>query len=194
MNRLEKDEKLKKIEKKFLKNFREDSLFVQGENPVFGEGSSLAKIMFIGEAPGRNEALSSRPFCGRAGKILDEALELINLKRKDIYIANILKLRPPGNRNPKPEEIERHAPYLGLQINAIKPKIICTLGNFSTAYIFAKYGLKDKIQGISKIHGKIFRKNKITIIPFYHPAVVAYNPNMKDIIKKDFLILEKIEQ
>jgi len=163
--------------------------------PVIGEGSHQAKIIFIGEAPGLNESKTGRPFCGAAGKILDGLLESVGIKRKDVYITNILKDRPPQNRNPQKEEIEACAPYLERQIEVIKPEVICALGNYSTVYIFEKYGLKDKIQGISKIHGQIFKSQSlfqsIKIIPLYHPAVANYNSNMKEVLKKDFKILEK---
>ena len=150
--------------------------------------------MFVGEAPGLTEAKTGRPFCGAAGKILDELLESAGIKREDVYIANILKDRPPENRNPQKEEIAACAPYLDRQIAIIKPKIICTLGNFSTAYIMEKYGLKDQIQGISKIHGRVFELkglfDTIKIIPLYHPAVATYNINMKEVLKKDFKVLK----
>lgn len=168
-----------------------------GFYPVVGEGNYQAKIMLVGEAPGLNEARTGRPFCGAAGKILDELLGSIGIKREEIYITNILKDRPPGNRNPKKEEIEACTPYLERQIEVVKPEVICTLGNYSTAFIMDKYGLKNYIQGISKIHGKIFAvKNlfqKIKIIPLYHPAVATYNINMKEILKKDFKVLEKFK-
>jgi DNA polymerase len=165
--------------------------------PVVGEGNHKARIMFIGEAPGLSEARTGRPFVGAAGKILDELLNSIGVKREEIYICNILKCRPPENRNPQKEEIEACTPYLERQIEIIKPEVICTLGNYSTAFIMEKYGLKDQIQGISKIHGKVFEvKNlfqNIKIIPLYHPAVATYNINMKETLKNDFKILEKFK-
>jgi len=164
-------------------------------NPVAGEGSLEAKIMFIGEAPGVQEDRSGRPFCGEAGKILDELLNSIGIKREEVYIGNILKCRPPGNRNPQKEEIELCTPYLERQIELIKPEVICTLGNYSTAYILEKYSLKDKIQGISKIHGQIFEVSNLfqslKIIPLYHPAVATYNPGMKETLRADFKVLER---
>ena len=159
--------------------------------PVIGEGNHWAKIMFIGEAPGLNEAKTSHPFCGTAGKILDELLETAGIKREGVYITNILKDRPPANRDPSEDEIKACAPYLARQIEIIKPEIICTLGNYSTRYIMEKYGLKSQIKGISKIHGQIFFAEQFKIIPLYHPAVAAYNPNMKEILKKDFKNLGK---
>ncbi len=197
----------KKIEKE-LKKIKDEVLnckkcplckerIKDGFYPVIGEGNHQAKIIFCGEAPGLNEAKTGRPFCGAAGKILDELLESVGIKREDVYISNLIKCRPPKNRNPQKEEIEACVPYLERQIKIIKPKVICTLGNYSTAYIMEKYGLEKEIQGISKIRGKIFNlKNihqSIKIIPFYHPAVATYNPNMKEILKKDFKILEKLE-
>jgi len=165
-----------------------------GFYPVVGEGNPQAEIVFIGEAPGLNEAKTGRPFCGAAGKILDELLESSGIKREEVYIANILKDRPPENRNPQKEEIEACVPYLDRQIEIIKPKLICTLGNFSTGYIMEKYGLREKIQGISKIHGQVFEIEslfqKLKIIPLYHPAVATYNINMKEILKNDFKILK----
>ena len=123
---------------------------------VFGTGSVNAKLMIISEAPGRWEDIKGEPFVGRAGKILDELLESIGIKREDVYVANILKCRPPQNRNPQKEEIEACTPFLLKQIEIIQPEVICTLGNYSTAFIMEKYGLGEKVQGISKIHGKIF--------------------------------------
>ena len=161
--------------------------------PVIGEGNHWAEIMFIGEAPGLNEAKTGRPFCGAAGKILDKLLESIDIKRKDVYITNILKDRPPANRDPNREEVNACNSYIERQIKIIKPKIICTLGNYSTAYILEKYGLQDKIQGISRIHGEIFSSKNIKIISLYHPAVATYNPNMIEVMKKDFKILKKLK-
>ena len=162
-------------------------------NPVVGEGSLEAKIMFVGEAPGANEDKTGVPFCGAAGGILDGLLGKVNIDRKDIYITNILKCRPPGNRNPAKEEIKMCTPYLDRQIEIIRPKVICCLGNFATFYIMEKFGLKDKVKGISKIHGSIFDYQSIfasmKIMPLYHPAVVTYNVNMKPVLEKDFIKL-----
>ncbi len=180
--------------------------------PVIGEGSHQAKIMFVGEAPGLNEAKTGRPFCGAAGKILDDLLESVSIKREDVYIANILKCRPPSNRDPQKEEIEACVPYLEKQIEIIKPEVICPLGRFAMKFLMEKFRLKEQIQGISKIHGKVFEPQltaedvqsslfeqkrreikEVKIIPLYHPAVATYNSNMKEILKKDFKILEKFK-
>jgi len=193
-------EKLRKIKEDVL-NCKKCSLYKEriknGFYPVIGEGNHQAKIMFIGEAPGLQEAKSGNPFCGTAGRILNELLESIEIKREEVYIANLLKCRPPKNRDPEPEEIINCSSYLEKQIEIIKPQIICLLGRYSMKFFMEKMGLKDQIKGISEIHGKIFESEvffqKITIIPFYHPAVVAYNPNMKEILEKDFKILEKFK-
>jgi len=164
---------------------------------VFGTGSVDAKLIIISEAPGHWEDQRGEPFVGAAGKVLNELLESIEIKREDIFIANILKCRPPENRNPQAEEIEVCTPYLERQIEIIKPKVICTLGNYSTKYILEKYGLGNQVQGISKIHGEIFEVKSlfenIKIIPLYHPAVATYNANMKETLKKDFKILEQFK-
>jgi DNA polymerase len=155
---------------------------------VVGEGSDDADIMFIGEAPGFNEDQQGRPFVGKAGKILDELLESIGFKRNEVFIANILKCRPPNNRNPLQSEIAECTGYLDRQIECIHPKMIVALGNFAASYIFSKFGLSyDKI---GKIHGKIFQITTIfgplQIIPIYHPAAATYNPKMKEVLQQDF--------
>ena len=162
-------------------------------NPVIGEGSLSAWILFVGEAPGYYEDVKGRPFVGKAGRVLDELLESVGLQRNEVYIANVLKCRPPGNRNPTTEEISACTPYLEAQLEIIEPKIIATLGNFSLTYIFDKFGLKQ--DRISKIHGTIFNVStnagiKIKkIIPLYHPAVAVYNPKMTEVLHEDFKVL-----
>jgi uracil-DNA glycosylase family 4 len=162
--------------------------------PVLGEGSHFAKIIFIGEAPGKNEAETGRPFCGAAGKILDELLESVNIKRQDVYITNIVKDRPPGNRDPVPKEIKTYSPFLIRQLEIIKPEIIATLGRFSMEFIMKLYGLESKLQKISLLHGQVFKANtswgKTKIIPFYHPAVALYNANQLTLLKNDFQALK----
>lgn len=162
--------------------------------PVIGEGSHYAKIMFIGEAPGKNEAMTGRPFCGASGRILDELLESVGIKREDVYVTNIVKDRPSlSNRDPLPHEIEAYGPFLDRQIEIIQPKIIATLGRFSMKYIMGKFGLEDKLEGISKIHGKLFDAKvsygTVKIIPLYHPAVAVYNANEKEVLMADFKAL-----
>ena len=162
--------------------------------PVIGEGSHYAKIMFIGEAPGRNEAETGRPFCGAAGKVLDELLQSIGIDRKEVYVTNIVKDRPPMNRDPLPNEIEFYASFLDRQIEIIKPEVIATLGRFSMAYIMNNFGLGAELKTITQIHGKVFTVptsyGEIKIIPLYHPAVAVYGTN-KEILKNDFAVLKE---
>ena len=164
--------------------------------PVIGEGSHDAKIMFVGEAPGRNEAKTGRPFCGTAGKVLDELLEHVGIKRSDVYITNIVKDRPQENRDPTPEEIEIYGPFLDRQIEILQPKVICALGRYSMGYIMQKFGLESKMETISRMHGRAYDTKTsygpIKIVCLYHPCVAVYNPNRKDELKKDFEILKKI--
>lgn len=180
--------KLLELEKE-IKKCKKCPLWRTRTNTVPGEGPIRAKIILVGEAPGREEDKQGRPFVGAAGRVLDKLLLSIKLKRKDIFIGNILHCRPPHNRNPLAAEIKACTPYLDKQIQAIKPKIICPLGNFATTYVLEKFGLKEKIIGISKIHGKVFSAKGIKIIPLYHPAAAVYNRPMLKILLQDFKIL-----
>ena len=161
-----------------------------GYYPVLGEGSHDASIMFVGEGPGLNEAKTGRPFCGASGKILDKLLEEISIPRSEVYITNIIKDRPPKNRDPSTEEIEIYAPFLDRQIETIKPKVIATLGRYSMVYIMKKFGLDSQIEPIGTAHGKEYKVNalfgSLIILPLYHPAVVVYNNKMLDALKEDF--------
>ncbi len=190
------EEELKKIKEEII-NCRKCPLYKTRNYPVVGHGNHQTKIMFVGEAPGVQEDKTGRPFCGAAGKILDELLESVGIKRENIYITNILKDRPPKNRDPQKEEIEACVSYLEKQIEIIKPEVICPLGRYSMKFLMGKFGLKDQIQPISKIHGKVFESKSlfqdIILIPFYHPAVATYNSNMKEILKKDFQVLKKFK-
>jgi uracil-DNA glycosylase family 4 len=164
--------------------------------PVIGEGNNFAKIMFIGEAPGKKEAETGRPFCGRSGTLLDEFLASINIKRKSVYITNIVKDRPPKNRDPQPNEINIYAPFLDRQIEIIKPTVIATLGRFSMQYIMNRYGLSQNLGPISDLHGKVFETEiegiKVKFIPLYHPAVAIYNQHSKATLLKDFQVLKTL--
>lgn len=165
--------------------------------PVIGEGSHWAKVIFVGEAPGLNEAKSGRPFCGAAGRVLDELLESADIKREEVYITNIVKDRPPQNRDPSPDEIAAYFPFLKRQIAIIRPRAICPLGRYAMKCLMEEFGLGEKMEGISKIHGRIFRAQTsygkiIFIMPLYHPAVAVYNANMKDILKADIKALQGI--
>ncbi len=184
---MNKELKMKRIEEE-IKNCNLCALHETRNNSVVGDGSLDAEIMFIGEGPGYWEDMKGKPFVGRAGKVLDELLESIGLKRGDIYITNVVKCRPPENRDPLPEEISACSQYLDRQILLIQPKVIVTLGRFALSYVFNKFGLKE--EKISNVHGKVFLVNNIfgnlKIIPLYHPAVAVYNPNTKKILLKDF--------
>ena len=168
-------------------NCRKCSLWKTRSNPVVGGGSKDAKVMFIGEAPGYWEDVKGRPFVGRAGRVLDELLESINLSREEVYITNILKCRPPNNRNPLQSEIEACTPYLDRQIELMNPEIIATLGNFALSYISEKFGLD--LENVGGVHGKVFKIKTlfgdITIIPLYHPAAAVYNPALKEVLLRD---------
>ena len=162
--------------------------------PVIGEGSHQAAIMFVGEAPGKNEAATGRPFCGASGNVLTKMIEHVGMKREDVYITNIVKDRPPDNRDPSPEEIALYAPFLDRQIDTIQPKVIATLGRFSMPYIMNKFGLAVELKSISQIHGKVFAAKApygdVSIITLYHPAVALYNRGMREQLFKDFEIVK----
>ncbi len=164
--------------------------------PVIGQGDHDAKIIFIGEAPGKNEAETGVPFCGAAGRVLDELLALINLKRQDVYVTNVVKDRPPNNRDPTPQEIELYSPFLIRQIEIIKPAVIATLGRFSMEFIMKQYGLENELGKISTLHGKSFVTPKEfgsrQVVPLYHPAVALYNASQKKVLEEDFGVLATI--
>jgi len=169
-------------------NCKKCELWKTRKNPVVGNGALNAQVMFIGEAPGYHENMQGIPFVGRAGEVFDELLKSIGLEREEVYVCNILKCRPPDNRNPFDLEIKACTSYLDRQITAIKPKVIGTLGNFATSYVLEKFGLQT--EKIGKIHGKTFHiKNLLfdaRIIPLYHPAAATYNPNMESVLMEDF--------
>jgi uracil-DNA glycosylase len=150
---------------------------------VPGNGSWTSDVMFVGEGPGKDEDLKGLPFVGAAGKFLDQLLESIGLIREDVYITNIVKCRPPGNRDPKPDEVEACIPYLRTQTRIIKPKVICTLGR-----IAGKTIVKEDLS-ISRDHGKLFRKKGIVFMTLYHPAAALYNQSLKETLFNDFRIL-----
>jgi len=166
-----------------------------GYFPVIGEGSHEASIMFIGEAPGKNEAQTARPFCGASGKILDELLATIGLARASVYITNIVKDRPPENRDPLPAEIMLYSPFLDRQIDIIRPKVIATLGRFAMKYILDKYGAIENSNSISSLHGTLIKAlaphGEVVVLPLYHPAATIYNQSLKETLKKDFKELKK---
>lgn len=164
--------------------------------PVIGEGSHEAEIMFIGEAPGKNEAQSGRPFCGAAGKVLDELLASVNISRPDVYVTNIVKDRPPQNRDPLPEEIKVYGPFLDRQIEIIEPKVIATLGRYSMKYILEKFASPEVAKTISQLHGKLLEVRTsygaVKILPLYHPAATIYNRSLIADLKSDFQQLKNL--
>ncbi len=152
---------------------------------VFGEGNEKATLMFIGEGPGYDEDVQGRPFVGRAGQLLTKIIQSIRIQREDVYITNIIKCRPPQNRNPEPDEIETCTPFLMKQIQAIQPKIICALGTFSAQTL-----LKTNAK-ITALRGKVYDFDGIKVIPTYHPAFLLRNPDKKKEVWDD---MKKIQQ
>jgi DNA polymerase len=146
---------------------------------VFGTGSPKARLMFVGEGPGRDEDLSGEPFVGRAGKLLTDMIKAMGLQREDVYIANIVKCRPPENRQPEHDEVETCSPFLMRQIDVIRPQVICTLGNTPTQTLL------QTTQGISKFRGQWFDFRDTKLLPTYHPAYLLRNPAAKADVWKD---------
>jgi uracil-DNA glycosylase len=151
---------------------------------VFGSGNADADLMFVGEAPGANEDKQGLPFVGQAGKLLEKLLGEIGLARSDVFIANCLKCRPPGNRDPHPNEIEACQDYLWRQIELIEPRVLCTLGNFSTKL------LRGDPTGITRLHGqaevRVIGPRAVRLYPLYHPAAALYTPSMLETLRADF--------
>ena len=151
---------------------------------VFGAGNADAELMFVGEAPGANEDRMGLPFVGQAGKLLDTLLAEIGMQRADVFVANVLKCRPPGNRDPLPREIEACEGYLRRQVELIEPSVICTLGNFSTKL------LRGEPTGISRLHGteevRTIGPRSVRLYPLYHPAAALYTPATLQMLREDF--------
>lgn len=179
---------------KEILNCQKCSLHKTRKNPVLGEGNPQAETMLIGEAPGYWEDIKGNPFVGAAGKFLDTLLAEAELSRQTVYITNILKCRPPRNRSPQPEEIQKCTPYLDSQIKIIKPKIIVTLGNYATNYIFSKANIP--FNGITQTHGKPYKTSilnlSVKIFPTFHPAAALHNPKYRNLLQEDFQKLKQI--
>src|SRR5689334_11070137 len=157
---------------------------------VFGSGNPCADLMFVGEAPGFHEDKQGVPFVGQAGKLLERLLAGVELRREDVYIANVLKCRPPGNRDPQQDEIESCEPHLFRQIELIEPKVIATLGNFATKL------LSGRPLGITRVHGQeqalTIAGRSVVLYPIYHPAAALYTPAMLKVLEADFARLPEL--
>jgi len=180
---------LEQIRADIIQNNICPNLAATANNLVMGDGSLSAEIVLIGEAPGKNEDEQGLPFVGAAGKFLDEMLKTADMVRSDVYITNIVKYRPPENRDPLPEEKQDFWPYLVRQLDVINPKIIVTLGRHSMEFFLPN-------KKISQIHGQpkriSFSDRKIVIVPLYHPAAALYNGSMRATLVEDFMKLPKI--
>jgi uracil-DNA glycosylase family 4 len=184
MTKGEKEKALKKLNVSFEKSAL--PLAKTATHTVPGEGNPDADIVFVGEGPGKNEDLQGRPFVGAAGKFLNELIESIGLKREDVFIANVVKHRPPGNRDPLPHELAAYAPWLDQQIEIIKPKLIVTLGRFSMTHFLGE-GFS-----ISKIHGQPKRRGGQVIMPMFHPAAALYRGELRAVMQADFKKIPKV--
>lgn len=191
-------EKMEEIQKEILALTSSPLYQYRTENnyfPVIGEGSLDADIMFVGEAPGKTEALTSKPFCGRSGKLLDELLASVSLRREDVYITSVVKDRPQDNRDPTQEEIELYGPFLDRQLAIIKPKVIVLLGRISMKYVFTQGKVVEQLLSISEIHGQVvnatFPWGDAVLLPLYHPAYALYNGSKKQILLEDFKNLKE---
>jgi len=182
-------DKVAELEKLKQEMADDKSLPLQESNLVFGEGSPDCEVLFIGEAPGFNEDIQKRPFVGRAGQLLRAGIRKLGWQEEDVYITNIVKRRPPENRDPSPEEIESYKPYLARQINIINPKIIVLLGRFSMNYFLP-------MARIMRDQGKLFRVEKYFVLPMLHPAAALRGNEAMKMFKETFLklpaVLEKV--
>jgi uracil-DNA glycosylase family 4 len=194
MNLKQKQAKLEAIADRIKNREVEIELAKTCHNPVPGEGNADAKLMFVGEAPGAQEDKQGRPFVGASGKFLGEMLESIGLKREDVYITNIVKFRPPENRDPKKQEIEACMPILFEQIEVIRPKLVIFLGRHSMNVFFPKLKISEahgeRIEGeVVMEDGSKFKQN---FLPLYHPAAALYNGSMRKVLLEDFAKIPKI--
>ncbi len=164
------------------------NLYKTKTNYVPGSGNPKARLVFVGEAPGREEDLQGEPFVGNAGKLLTEMLSTIGLKRGDVFICNVLKCRPPNNRDPLPEEVEACGQYLERQLEVIRPDVIVCLGRFAAGYIFNMFGLE--FTSISRVRGQVFEAERwgksVRIFPIYHPAAILYRPQLRKEYEEQF--------
>ena len=168
-------------------------LWERAKKAVAGEGSLDASLMLIGEAPGYWEDVKGRPFVGAAGRLLDELLSSIDLNRRDVYISNIIKHRPPNNRDPRKDEVEACSPYLDRQIRTIRPSILLTLGRHSAKYVLSTVDVEMK--GITEVRGRIYVGKlfgfMVRVMPTFHPAAALYNPEYRSALEEDFQRVKK---
>jgi uracil-DNA glycosylase family 4 len=193
LERLQKEEMLEEIAQQ-IRLCRRCGLCDSRLNTVPGEGDPDSSVVFVGEAPGREEDEQGRPFVGSAGKLLDSLLGEAGLGREQVYIANILKCRPPGNRRPKSDEMRACAQHLNEQLQVISPMIVAPMGNSAVGHMMKKYGLKR--ESIGRIHGEVLPVEaswgRICLFPLYHPAAVLYNRRLQQELKKDLESLKGI--
>jgi uracil-DNA glycosylase family 4 len=178
------EQELKEIAEQ-VSNCTNCSLHHSREKGVAGEGPSTARIMFIGEGPGFHENVQGRPFVGAAGELLVELLGQIGLKREDVFITNVVKCRPPGNRDPEPEELQACSPYLERQLQIINPGVIVTLGRYSMARFLPNAKISD-------VHGQAFQIKGRLVVPFYHPAAALHRPSLRQVVEEDFSTLPEL--
>ncbi len=168
----------------------------QGYQSVLGEGSPTARLMLIGEAPGEREAKAGRPFIGASGRLLDQLLASIDLARDDIYITNVVKDRPPENRDPRAAELQIYTPLLVRQLELIQPPLVATLGRFAMSFIFELFEMPQQGQKIGQLHGQYFTVEAaygpVTIVPLYHPAVALYDGRLRATLFDDFQTIKTL--
>jgi len=198
------DDKIARMEQiaREVANLEESPLYAyrveNGYEPVVGEGNVDAGVMFIGEAPGKREAETGRPFVGASGRVLDELLHGIGLDRKDVYITNVVKDRPPDNRDPRAAEIELYTPFLLRQIKIIEPRVIATLGRFAMDFMLEQFDVPERGRRISDLHGQPLEvevafdsAGTAILLPLFHPAVALYNQNQRGTLEADFRVLQR---
>lgn len=176
-----------------IKRCTKCKLHISRRSPVVGRGSIYAKVALIGEAPGYHEDLQGLPFVGAAGRLLNQILSSLGFAEEDVYITNVVKCRPPENRDPEPDEIASCAPYLDEQLKIVSPMVVATLGRHSTNYIFSKMGWSfssiERARGRARA-GRMFGIN-VTVVPTYHPAAALYNPGLKSKLEQDLRLVKQ---
>jgi len=179
------------LERSPLYEYRQEN----GYEPVVGEGNVCSAVMFIGEAPGEQEAKTGRPFVGSAGQVLDRLLQSVGIEREDVYITNVVKDRPPGNRDPTAEEVDLYSPFLWRQVEILEPRVIVTLGRFAMDFVLKHLQMSEQGSKISDLHGTLLKARasygQVIVLPLYHPAVVFYRPGREQVLKRDFQALEE---